>query len=51
MVFPDASPEESLAAVAGGGPVVLAGGAVPADGAVLRQGRGGRRTRLTTARL
>lgn len=51
MVLPDASPEESLAPVAGGGAVVLAGGAVAADGAVLRQRRRAGRARLATTRL
>ena len=51
MIFPDASPEEALAAVAGGGSVVLAGGTVPADGAVLRQRCRRRRTRLAATRL
>lgn len=37
MVFSNAPSEESLASVTGRGPVVLAGSAVPADGAVLRQ--------------
>lgn len=32
MVLPDAPPEEALAAIAAGSAVVLAGGAVPADG-------------------
>ena len=35
MFLPDAPPEEALAAVAGGGPVVLARGPVTADRAVL----------------
>jgi len=35
MVLSDGPPEESFAAVAGGGAVVLACGAVPADGALL----------------
>ena len=35
MPLSHGSPEESLAAVAGGGAVVLARRAVPADGAVL----------------
>lgn len=34
MALPDAPSEEALAAVAAGGPVVLARGLVPADGAV-----------------
>lgn len=32
MVLADAPPEEPFAAIAAGGPVVLARGAVPADG-------------------
>ena len=35
MLLPNTSPEESLAAVTRGRAVVLARGAVPADGAVL----------------
>ena len=35
MLLPDTPPEESLAAVTRGRAVVLARGAVPADGAVL----------------
>lgn len=51
MILPDTPPEEALAAIAGRGPVVFAGGAVAAYRAVRRQNAGVRCTCLATAGL
>lgn len=51
MVLADAASKESLTAVTGRGAVVLARGAVSADGALLRQHRGTDRAGLAAACL
>ena len=51
MILPYTPPEEPLTTVAGGRAVVFPRGAVAAYRTVLRQRRGARRTRFTTAGL